>query len=83
MGIHLLCWVHNNERIGTHDAIRNTFATIAWNFGFHMGQKQLHALLSTTFNSSRQQIDIVFTKDGIRTLANIVITNPMQAYLFP
>jgi hypothetical protein len=48
-----------------------------------MGQKQLHALLSTTFNSSRQQIDIVFTKDGIRTLANIVITNPMQAYLFP
>jgi hypothetical protein len=25
----------------------------------------------------------VFTKDGIRTLANIVIVNPMQANLFP
>ncbi len=72
-------WTH----IETHDAIRNTFATIGWNIGFHVGQKQLHALLSTTFNSFRQRIDIVFTKDGIHTLADIVIANPMQIDLLP
>jgi hypothetical protein len=75
MGIHLLCCVHGNERIGTHDAIHDTFATIARNVGFHMGQKQLLTLPSTTFNSSRRQINIVLTKDGIFTLVDIVIAN--------
>jgi hypothetical protein len=35
------------------------------------------------FNSSHQQVNIVFTKDGIHTLTNIVIVNPTQANLFP
>jgi hypothetical protein len=52
MGIHLLCCVHGNEHIGTHDAIQNTFAAIARNASFHVGQKQFYALLSITFNSS-------------------------------
>jgi hypothetical protein len=51
----------------------NTFATTTWNVGFSMGQKQLHMLPSTTFNSFHQRVDIVFTKDGICTLANIVM----------
>jgi hypothetical protein len=83
MGIHLLHCVHGNEHIGTHDAIHNIFATIAWNVGFHVGQQQLHAFLSTTFNSSRRWIDIVLIKDGICTLANIVITNPTRIDLLP
>jgi hypothetical protein len=53
MGIHLLHCVHGNEHIKTHDVIRDTFATIAQDVGFHVGQEQLHALLSTTFNSFR------------------------------
>jgi hypothetical protein len=81
MGIHFLCCVHGNEHIGTHDAIRNTFATITQNLGFHVGKKQIHALPLITFNSFRQWIDIVLTKDGICTLTNIVIVNPMSAYL--
>ncbi len=40
-------------------------------------------LPSTTFNSFRQQIDIVFTKNGICTLTNIVIVDPMRANLIP
>ncbi len=82
-GIHLLCCDHDNKHVKTHDAIRDTFATIAQDFGFHMGKEHLHALPSTTFNSSHQQIDIVFTKDDICTLADIVTTNPMRAYLLP
>jgi hypothetical protein len=37
MGIHLLCCAHGNERIGTHDVICDTFATIARDAGFHVG----------------------------------------------
>jgi hypothetical protein len=28
MGIHFLCYAQGNKRIGTHDAIHDTFATI-------------------------------------------------------
>jgi hypothetical protein len=65
-----------NEHIRTHDAIRDTFAAIAQDADFHVGQEQLHALLSTTFNSSCQQFDIVLTKNGICTLNNVVIVDP-------
>jgi uncharacterized protein (DUF2237 family) len=54
MGIHLLCCALGNEHIGTHNVIHDTFVAIAWDVGFHVGQKQLHVLLSTTFNSSSQ-----------------------------
>jgi hypothetical protein len=83
MGIHLLHYVHGNKNIGTHDAIRNIFAAIAWNVGFHVGRQQLHAFFSTTFNSSRRWIDIVLIKDGICTLANVVIINPTWIDLLP
>ncbi len=71
------------EGIKTHDAIRDTFATIMWDASFHVGRKELHNLPSTIFNSSRQQIDIVLTKDGICTLVNIVIADPIQVDLLP
>jgi hypothetical protein len=83
MGIHLLHCVHGNQHTKTHDAIYNTFVAITWDVGFHMEKKQLHVLLSTTFNSFHQWINIVFTKDDIRTLLNIVIVDPTQANLFP
>jgi hypothetical protein len=83
MGIHLLCCAHGNEHIGTHDAICNTFVIIVRNVGFHMGWKQLHALLSTTFNSFYRQVDIVFTKYDILTLADVVIADPMRVDLLP
>jgi hypothetical protein len=83
MCIHLLCCAHGIERTKTHDAIHNTFATIVWDASFHMGQKQLHALPSTTFNSFCWRVDIMFTNDGIHTLVDVVITEPTQANLFP
>jgi hypothetical protein len=81
MGIHLLCCAHGNECSGTHDVIYDTFAAIAWNVGFHVGQGQLHVLISTTFNSFRRRINIVLTKNDIRTFTNVVIANPMQVNL--
>jgi len=76
MGIHFLHCVHGNEHTGTHDAIHDTFVGIARDVGFHVGQKLLHAIPLTTFISSRQQVNVVLTKDDIRTLAGIVIANP-------
>jgi hypothetical protein len=46
-----------------------------------VGQEQLHALPSTTFNFSCRRIDIVLTKDGIYTLVDFVIADPRN--LFP
>jgi hypothetical protein len=63
MVIHLLCCVHGNKRIKTHDAIHDTFIAIAHDASFHMGREQLHVLPSSTFNSSNQRAAIVFTKD--------------------
>jgi hypothetical protein len=74
--IHLLRCIHGNEHMGTHDVIHNIFATIMQDVGFRMGQKQLHAHPSTTFNSSHQRVNIVLIKDDIRTLTNTVIVNP-------
>jgi hypothetical protein len=53
MGIHFLRCFHGNERIGTHDAVHDTFATIVQDVGFHMGREQLHVFPSNMFNSSR------------------------------
>ncbi len=83
MGIHLLCCVHDNECTGTHDAIHNTFVTIGQNVSFCVGREQLHALPSITFNSFCQWVEIVLTKDNIRTLTYIVIVNPIQVHLLP
>jgi hypothetical protein len=83
MGIHLLHCVHGNDRTRTYDANCDTFVAIVQDVGFHVGWKQLHAFPSNMFNSSRWWVDIVFIKNGIRTLVDIVITNLTQANLFP
>jgi hypothetical protein len=82
MGIHLLHCINGNECIGTHDVVWNTFVTIAWDVDFHVGQKQLHLIISIMFNSFCWWVGIVLTKDGIHTLADVVIINSIQTNLF-
>jgi hypothetical protein len=76
MGIRILCCVHDDECIGTHDEIHDTFDAIVQNVSFHVGWKQLHVFPSNMFNSSCQRIDIVLTKDDICTLVDVVIIDP-------
>jgi hypothetical protein len=40
-------------------------------------------LPSATSNSFHQRIDIVLTKNGIHTLADVISADPMQVDLFP
>jgi hypothetical protein len=81
MGIHLLHCAHGNECTRPPDAICNTFAAIAWDGGFHVRWEQLHVLFSTTFNSLCQWVNIVITKDDIRTLADVIIVDPTRVNL--
>jgi len=83
MGIHLLCCAHGNKCTWTHDAVRNAFVAIVQYDGFHIRQEQLHAFLSPILKSSHQQIDIMFIKNGIRTLIYIAIANPMHVDVLP
>ncbi len=48
-----------------------------------MGQEQLHAFPSITFNSSCRRFDIVLTKDDICTLTNVIIIDLTWPYLVP
>ncbi len=82
MGIHLLRCAHDNKLIGTNDEVHDIFVTIAQHASLHVWLKFLHVFLSTTSNSSHQQIDIVFTKDGIHTLTYVEITKPMCVDIF-
>jgi hypothetical protein len=75
--VHFLCCAHDNTCTRTHDAIHYIFVNIARNASFHMGRKQLHTLSSTTFNFLNWQVNIVFTKNGIRILVDVVIVDPM------
>jgi hypothetical protein len=61
---------HGNKCIRTHDAIHNIFVVIAQGNNFHVEWEQLYALLSNTFNFFCWQVDIMFTKDDIRTLVD-------------
>jgi hypothetical protein len=39
MGIHLLYCAHGNERMGSHDAVRDIFVSIAQDASFHVSLK--------------------------------------------
>jgi len=80
--LHILCCAHGNEHMSTHDVVHDTFVAIAWDANFHVGQEQLHLIFSTSFHSFCRWIDVVFTKNGICILINVVIANPTQADLF-
>jgi hypothetical protein len=79
---HLLCCAHGNERMSTHDVVHDTFVAIAWDANFNVGQEQLHPFFSITFHSFRQRVDVVFTKNGICILIDVVIANLTWVDLF-
>jgi len=49
---------------------------------YHVGWEQFHVFSSNLFNFFCWWVNIVFTKDDICTLINIVITDLMWIYLF-
>jgi hypothetical protein len=44
--IHLFHCAHGGERIGTHDAVRNSFASITKDVGFYILREQTHVFLA-------------------------------------
>lgn len=58
------------------------FASITKYVGFHVLHEQTHVFPLFSFYSLKQQVDIMFTTNGVHTLANIIIINPTQANQF-
>ncbi len=83
VAIDLLCCVYGNESIRTHNVICDTFVAITRDASFHVGWEQLHVLPSTTFNSFRRWINIVFSKDGIHTLTELLLLTQHERIYFP
>jgi hypothetical protein len=48
-----------------------------------VGGEKIHAFPSNFFNPFCRWVNIVFTKDGIRTLIDVVIVNPMWTNFLP
>jgi len=44
--IHLCHCAHGEEHTGTHDAVRNSFASITKDVGFYILREQTHVLLA-------------------------------------
>jgi hypothetical protein len=57
------------------------FASITKYVGFHVLHEQTHVFPLFSFYSLKQQVDIMFTTNGVHTLTNIIIINPTQANL--
>jgi hypothetical protein len=84
MGIHFLHYTHGNEHIGIHDVIHMTpLSPLREMLASMWDENNYKCFPSTTLNSSYPRVDIVLTKDGIRIIADVVITNPMCTNLCP
>jgi hypothetical protein len=62
----------------SHDVVRNVFVAITKNAGFHVSQEQTHVLLPPTLQFSCRWIEIVLLVDGVHTLVDVVIVDPIQ-----
>jgi len=52
MGIHFFCCAHGGEKITSYDVIRDVFASIVKNVGFHVLREQTHILPFSSLQSS-------------------------------
>jgi hypothetical protein len=63
--------------ISIHDVVRNVFACIFRNVGFHVSHEQTYVLPSPFFQSSHQWVNTMFTLDGVSILVDVVIIEPV------
>jgi len=81
MEIHLFYCTHGGERTTSHDVVWDLFASIARDARFHFLWLQTHVLSLPFLQFSCWQVDIVLLVDGTCTLADVIIVDPIQAYL--
>ncbi len=74
---HLFYCSHGAEWIASHDTIQNAFASIVKNARFHVSCEQTHVLPPPSLQFSCRQVDIVLSTNGIHTLVDVVIVDPI------
>jgi hypothetical protein len=83
IGIHLLCCTHCGERMASHDVVWDVFTTITIDVRFHVSQEQTHVLPPHALQFLCHWVDIVLLINGVHTLVDIVIVDPIQVDLVP
>ncbi|CAM6102357.1 unnamed protein product [Calypogeia fissa] len=79
VGIHILRCSHGSERTATHDDIHDVLAAITRDAGYHVSTEQTHVLLAVDGIPDRRRADIVFSRAGVRALADVVVADPTGA----
>jgi hypothetical protein len=59
----------------SHDVVRDVFTSIVRDARFHVLREQTHVLSPFALQSSRHQIDILLSIDGVCTLVDVVIVD--------
>ncbi|CAM6091955.1 unnamed protein product [Calypogeia fissa] len=79
VGTHILLCSHGSERTATHDDLCNVLVAIARDAGYHVSTEQTHVLPAVDDIPDRRQADIIFSRAGVRALADVVVVDPMRA----
>jgi hypothetical protein len=81
MGIHLLPCVHGGERTTLHYVGRDVFVAIMKDVKFHVLWEQTHILPPLALKYLHNWVNIVLLIDIVRTLVDVVITDPTRVDL--
>ncbi|CAM6086720.1 unnamed protein product [Calypogeia fissa] len=79
VGTHILRCSHGSERTATHDDLRDVLAAIAQDAGYHVSTEQTHVLPAVGGIPDRRRADIVFSRAGVQSLADVVVADPTGA----
>ncbi|CAM6103094.1 unnamed protein product [Calypogeia fissa] len=79
VGTLILRCSHGSERAATHDDLRDVLAAIARDVGYHVSLEQTHVLPVIDGIPDRRRVDIVFSRAGMRALADVVVADPTRA----
>jgi hypothetical protein len=72
------CCAHGGEKIVSHDVVRDVFVSIVRDANFHVLREHTHVVrFATFFQSFHPRVNIVLMVDGICTLVDVVIVNPI------
>ena len=74
--IHVLHCATGPERTATHDAIRDVVASICRDAGYHVTMETRGILPPRSLAPNARQVDIVFSRAGMRSLGDVIIADP-------
>ncbi|CAM6114091.1 unnamed protein product [Calypogeia fissa] len=79
MGTHILRCSHGSEWTATHDDLCNVLAAMARDTSYHVSTEHTHVLLAVDDIPDQRWANIVFSRDGVWALADVVVVDSIGA----